>query len=394
MQIIRNDMANTNDIKLRLPNIGFDMPITDAIMELEMLRYKRLGGSTYPCIFFQLQHIFHMLESIGSARIEGNNTTIMDYVETAKLNNPQYKLFGDEEGIKQIENGEEAMRYIEENIDSIEINKHFLRELHALTVKNLDPAKEGARNPGLFRSCNVKISKSTHIPPDYTQVEALIDELIDFINEECPPKYDLLKVAIAHHRFVWIHPFENGNGRVVRLFTYAILSKKKIFYRNERIVNPTAVFCSDRQKYYDYLSMADEGTDRGLIAWAEYMLAGLKTEIEKVDKLLDYDYLFKHILIPTIDDAFENRYINDVEYAVLKIALQKQIVQASDIGTVLGKSSPEVSRIIRSLRDKNMLMPIQENARKYYPLFNNSKLIRSIITKLDENGFLPNNLNN
>ena len=85
-------MANTNDIKLRLPNIGFDMPITDAIMELEMLRYKRLGGSTYPCIFFQLQHIFHMLESIGSARIEGNNTTIMDYVETAKLNNPQYKF--------------------------------------------------------------------------------------------------------------------------------------------------------------------------------------------------------------------------------------------------------------------------------------------------------------
>jgi Fic family protein len=140
--------------------------------------------------------------------------------------------------------------------------------------------------------------------------------------------------------------------------------------------------------------MADEGTDCGLIAWAEYMLAGLKTEIEKVDKLLDYDYLFKHILIPTVDDAFENRYINDVEYEVLKIALQKQVVQASDIGKVLGKNSPEVSRIIRSLRDKKMLMPIQENARKYYPLFNNSKLIRSIITKLDENGFLPNNLNN
>lgn len=386
-------MSEYKEIKLRLPNIGFDMPITDAIMELEKLRYKRLGGSTWPCIFFQLQHIFHMLESIGSSRIEGNNTTIMDYVETAKLNNPQPKLFGDKDDIKQIQNGEIAMQYIEENIDNIEINKHFLRELHVLTVDGLDPNKEGARNPGLFRSDNVKITKSNHIPPDYTQVDALMDELIAFVNEDCPPKYDLLKVAIAHHRFVWIHPFENGNGRVVRLFTYAMLLKKNIFFSKERIVNPTAVFCSDRQKYYDYLSMADEGTDEGLIAWAEYMLAGLRIEIEKIDKLLDYDYLLNTVLIPTINDASERGYINETEYKVLKVAIQKQIFQASDVADVLGKSGPEVSRIIRSLKEKNMLMPVQENARKYFPLFNNSKLIRSIITKLDENGFLPNNLN-
>lgn len=386
-------MSEYKEIKLRLPNIGFDMPITDAIMELEKLRYKRLGGSTWPCIFFQLQHIFHMLESIGSSRIEGNNTTIMDYVETAKLNNPQPKLFGDKDDIKQIQNGEIAMQYIEENIDNIEINKHFLRELHVLTVDGLDPNKEGARNPGLFRSDNVKITKSNHIPPDYTQVDAMMDELITFVNEDCPPKYDLLKVAIAHHRFVWIHPFENGNGRVVRLFTYAMLLKKNIFFSKERIVNPTAVFCSDRQKYYDYLSMADEGTDEGLIAWAEYMLAGLRIEIEKIDKLLDYDYLLNTILMPTINDASERGYINETEYKVLKVAVQKQIFQASDVADVLGKNGPEVSRIIRSLKDKNMLMPVQENARKYFPLFNNSKLIRSIITKLDENGFLPNKLN-
>lgn len=387
-------MCEFKEIKLRLPNIGFDMPITDAIMELEKLRYKRLSGTTWPCIFFQLQYIFHMLESIGSSRIEGNNTTIMDYVETAKLNNPQPKLFGDEDDIKQIQNGEMAMQYIENNIADIEINKHFLRELHVLTVKNLNPNKEGARNPGLFRSGNVKINKSNHIPPDYTQVDALMDELIAFVNEDCLPKYDLLKVAIAHHRFVWIHPFENGNGRVVRLFTYAMLLKKNIFFSKERIVNPTAVFCSDRQKYYDYLSMADKGTDEGLIAWAEYMLAGLKIEIEKIDKLLDYNYLLNTILLPTINDAFERGYINEVEFKVLKVAVQKQIFQAADVSEILQKSSSEVSRIIRSLKEKNMLMPIQENARKYYPLFNNSKLIRSIITKLDENGFLPNNLNN
>ena len=70
--------------QLTLPKISFDMPITDLIMELEKLRYKELVGTTHPLIFHQVREIFQMLESIGSSRIEGNNTTIMDYVEETK----------------------------------------------------------------------------------------------------------------------------------------------------------------------------------------------------------------------------------------------------------------------------------------------------------------------
>ena len=65
-------------MKLQIPKISFDMPITDLIMELEKLRYKDLSGMTNPLIFNQIRQIFHMLESVGSSRIEGNNTTIMD----------------------------------------------------------------------------------------------------------------------------------------------------------------------------------------------------------------------------------------------------------------------------------------------------------------------------
>ena len=32
-------------------------------------------------IFFQLKNIFQILETLGSARIEGNNTTLSEYVE-------------------------------------------------------------------------------------------------------------------------------------------------------------------------------------------------------------------------------------------------------------------------------------------------------------------------
>ena len=375
--------------KLRLPQIGFDMPITDMILELEKLRYKILRGTTHPLVFNQIRAIFQMLESIGSSRIEGNNTTIIDYVETTKIQNTeQYSIHED---IKEIENIENATRYIEENINDTPISMKFIRELHFLVVDGLNYKKEGALHKGMLRESNVKIGGSNHTPPDYTQVELLMQELLDFINQPTSPKYDLLKIAIAHHRFVWIHPFENGNGRVVRLFTYALLLKF-VFTSRDRIINPTAVFCSNRDKYYYYLSKADNGTDDGLIEWSEYMLKGLKNEIEKIDHLTDYAYLKDHILIPAIQDAFAKSYISSVECEILKKTAEIQEMQSKDLIRVLGNvGDARRSQVIRALVDKNMLLQTPHNKRKYVLYFSNNYLLRSMLSMLDKDGFLPTN---
>ena len=188
---------------MRLPNIGFDMPITDLIMELEKMRYKIIESDTHPLVFRQIRQIFQTLESVGSSRIEGNNTTIMDYVENTKINKNENKNnSGPAEDIMEILNIEKAMEYIEENINDIPISLMFIRELHQLTVDNLSYRKEGAQHPGCFREQNVRIGGSNHTPPDYTQVVQLMQELLDFVNREDSAKYDLLKIAIAHHRFV------------------------------------------------------------------------------------------------------------------------------------------------------------------------------------------------
>lgn len=97
------------------------------------------------------------------------------------------------------------------------------RELHTIVVKNL--VREGDISPGQYRRGRVTITGSEHVPPEAMVVQSYMDELIEFINRKDPPKYDLLKTALIHHRFSWIHPFSNGNGRVVRLLTYALLIK-------------------------------------------------------------------------------------------------------------------------------------------------------------------------
>lgn len=74
-------MKNESEFKLRLVSPSFDSVLTDSLIELNHLRKLKLQGTTAPWIFFQLKHIFHILESVGSARIEGNRTTISEYIE-------------------------------------------------------------------------------------------------------------------------------------------------------------------------------------------------------------------------------------------------------------------------------------------------------------------------
>lgn len=374
------------DLKLITPD--FNDNLTDLIIELDHLRRRTLVGSTHPQVFFQLKHLFHTLESIGSARIEGNNTTIAEYIETRLEDKEETVSYS----IREIMNIEKAMVFIEDTIEDYPINQSFVSELHQLIVEGLPvpPRGEGDRTPGQYRTHGIKIAKSKHLPPESFQVDGYMDELMQFINQKDASKYDLLKIAIAHHRFVWIHPFSNGNGRTVRLFTYAMLIKNGFNINIGRIINPTAIFCNDRNEYYEKLARADEGTEDGIKAWCEYVLKGLKEEIEKIDKLLDYEFLKTEILIPAIDFSVDRKVITPTEAKILKVVIEKQVMQNADLEHLFkGKAKSEISRQIKLLQEKKMLTTEKESSRKYVLRFDNNYLLRGVISILGEKGFLP-----
>ncbi len=349
-----------------------------------------MEGTTHPHVFFQLKSIFQTLESIGSARIEGNNTTISEFIES-KLDDREYI----NEQIQEIRNIERCLNFIDEDVDNIKLGRIFISDLHKMIVKGLTPPPggEGDKTPGIYRNYEVEIKGAKHKPPEsQQQIEGYMQELFNFLNDSQSPKYDLLKMALAHHRFMWIHPFGNGNGRVGRLFTYALLVKAGFNVHVGRILNPTAVFCIDRDEYYKYLAEADTGTDKGLINWCTYVLSGLKSEIDKIDMLIDYKYLKVKILLPALEHASKMKYIDSIDYKILKATTEKdsQIIQNSDIQEVLkGKHVTSISRYIRTLKEKKMLVSEEQNSRKYHISFTNNFLIRSVIKKLEDEGFIP-----
>ncbi|NJA07412.1 Fic family protein [Methylococcaceae bacterium WWC4] len=383
-------MPAFNHYDLTLLNPAFDSPLVDVLTELEYLRRLQLGGTTPPQVFFQLKRIFHMLESLGSARIEGNHTTLADYVESKLDGGPQPPS----DQFREMVNLETAMDFIEEHFDpGAELTEHFIRELHAMTVDSLE--REGDATPGAYRQRPVQIAQAEHLPPEALLVPGYMAELVAFINAGDPKKYDLIKVALAHHRFGWIHPFGNGNGRVVRLLTYALLIKYGFNVNaGGRVLNPTAVFCNDRDRYYAMLAQADKGTGVGLENWCVYVLQGILDELRKLDQLADFGYLGAKILAPALAYARERELITAQEEKILHIAAKAGTAKAADFESAMpNMTGMQRTYQIKKLVERQMLQPIKPGARQYTIGFSSSFLIRGVILALSNEGFIPSSLN-
>ncbi len=107
-------MAAFNHFDLALLNPAFDSPpLVDVLTDLEHLRRLQPKGSTVAPVFFQLKRIFQMLESLGSAHIEGNHTTLVDYLESS-LEGSAAK--GDQ--LREVANIEVAMTFIETSMEA------------------------------------------------------------------------------------------------------------------------------------------------------------------------------------------------------------------------------------------------------------------------------------
>lgn len=375
-----------NPIKSIKPS--FDSELVSELFNLEKIRYTRLGGTTPPWLFFDLREIMYILESIASARIEGNRTTVvgavMDSLTDDKASNEEFQ---------ELRNIRKAIAFVEEILDGDtdqQITPTFIREIHKIITKDLK--QDGSKIPGEWRNGPVRIAKSQHMPPEHTAVPSLMQDLCDYINNNSDNKMDIIKVALVHHRLVAIHPFDNGNGRTARLVTYAMLIQAKFINKTMRtILNPSAIFCVDRQKYYDMLSNADTGSDEALEQWCLYVARGITDEIKRVDKLLNREFAVPNIIDPALRSALDSQFISQEEYEILKIAMQKDLIQAQDVRHLFNPSpsgAVQTSRVLANMKEKGLLMVHPKYQKKYVMRFANNYLLRDILLAMDRNGLL------
>lgn len=152
-----------------------------------------------------------------SNRIEGNTLTL---AETALVIQKGITVSGKSlrEHLEAI-NHYEAIGFIKSIAEKKEhFNERTLKDIHALVLRGID-----AENAGKYRTVNVRIAGSRHIPADALKVQELMYEYFDFYEKQKDVLHPVLLSAHLHEKLVTIHPFIDGNGRTSRLIMNLIL---------------------------------------------------------------------------------------------------------------------------------------------------------------------------
>ncbi len=147
----------------------------------------------------------------------------------------------------EAKNHESALGYLYKLVKpNYVINTHDILSLHALILRSIEDDTAGR-----LRNAGVRITGANFVPPNALKVSELLDELIEFIINNPLKLNDIELATVFHHRFVWIHPFFDGNGRTARLAMNLILMAKGF--------TPAIILRNDRKKYYDALNAANNG---------------------------------------------------------------------------------------------------------------------------------------
>lgn len=303
--------------------------------------------------------------SYASNKIEGNPLT--EEQADAVLENDSHKHFLKPE--QEIRNYFIALTLLEKKLQLQEpFSKKLILEVQAAVEKGASKEKIGLRGempPGvLFAVYDSQSGVAEYIPPQYTDIPALLDELVEYVNTS--DDHPLIIAAVVHYQLVTIHPFEDGNGRTARLLSGYILDL--LGYGFGGIGSLEEYFAYDSDEYYASLQMGlpalyYSGRDNPPHPeiWINYFLRMVKLYSDKVCE--------------TVKGSSENAvatglsHLSAKEKEVLLYLIENRIFEFTPIALSkkLGVTNKTVINRCVKLSNEGFLMPniVKERIRSY-----------------------------
>ena len=147
--------------------------------------------------------------------------------------------------------------------------------------------------PGAWRTREVSVGR--HVAPRAAAVPMFLKRLAEVYGRTRAGELAIVTVAAAHHRLTWVHPFADGNGRVARLHSQALLQGLGL---TNGVWSPLRGLARSQPRYYELLANADlprrndlDGrghlSEEGLIAFCDYFLDICIDQAGFMSQLLD-----------------------------------------------------------------------------------------------------------
>lgn len=206
------------------------------------------------------------IKTIQASLAIENNTLTVEQI-TALLNGK--RILGTPAEIKEVKNAYEVYEQL------LTFNPYSVSDLlkaHGILMADL------VKNAGHFRTGGVGVFKGrqvVHMAPPAEFVPEHIGNLINWYQKSTA--HPLIKSAVFHYEFEFIHPFADGNGRMGRLWHTLLLAE----WKEILAWIPVETLVKERQEeYYDALGKADKEADSTV--FVEFMLTALRDALKEI----------------------------------------------------------------------------------------------------------------
>lgn len=303
--------------------------------------------------------------SYASNKIEGNPLTEAQANEAMESDAHKHFLKPEQE----VRNYFLALNLLEEKLKKkVLFSKELILDVQAMVEKGAPKEKIGIRGampPGmLFAVYDSQTGVPEYIPPEYTDIPRLLDELVEYVNTT--DDHPLIIAAVVHYQLVTIHPFEDGNGRTARLMSGYVLDLNG--YGFNGIGSLEEYFAYDPDEYYASLQMGlpalyysgRENPPHPEI-WINYFLRMVELYSKKVCELS----------LASATDELDSSlsHLNEKEKEFLTFLLQKRLFEFKpiDVSKMLSVTNKTVINRCAKLTTHGFLIPniVKERVRSY-----------------------------
>ncbi len=213
------------------------------------------------------------------------------------------------------------------------------------TVRNPETGTVHIVEPGEFRKIEVKVG--AHVAPEATSLPAFLRRFsTGYIAPEIPMHRRVIALAAAHHRLAWIHPFVDGNGRVVRLFSHAIAIRLGI--DGHGLWTISRGLARTKARYYELLQHADlprqgalDGrgnlSEKSLHAFCTYFLEQILDQMQFMHDRIRPGQLEKQTAIYVHTHDLFGRH-NEIAIRLIREAIAQGEFSRGDASAITGKA--------------------------------------------------------
>ena len=331
-----------------------------------------LAGQLHPKVKQGIGDLIRSMNCYYSNLIEGHHTHPRDIDKALADNyssNPERRVLQKEARAhidvqKMIDTGQDpesaptSSEYIQW------LHREFCSRLPAelLRVENPDTGEIIEVVPGELRTGTVQVGK--HIPPSEKELDTYITRLTNaYAPEKLSKPLQLIAVAAAHHRLLWIHPFYDGNGRVARLVSHSMLLRSGI---GSSLWSVSRGLAREVAGYKAALTAADEPrhgdldgrgnlSESRLREFCIYFLSTCLDQVKFMESLLQPSELLRRIKLYA-EDEVDARRLPKGSLGLLREAFISGEVARGRAPELTGYQERKAREVLTTLINKGLLV--------------------------------------